>query len=160
MIAKNPTEVGTLNAYDFEASRCFCRSLILRVSLLNMKLLLKLILVVVGILLTVNSFTLRQAARSRAYTVSPAAGVAPSTDTLYKQKCSKCHGADGSGDTSLGRINGSPDFTDSGWWAKHPGSSERVRAITRGKKNMPAFGKKLTRTQIASLASYVQRFKR
>jgi len=32
--------------------------------------------------------------------------------------------------------------------------------ITRGKKNMPAFGKKLTKAQIASLAGYVQRFKR
>lgn len=124
-----------------------------------MKLLLKLILVVVAILLTVNSLTLNQAARDYAFTVSPSAGTAPSTEALFKQKCTKCHGADGSGDTSLGRIFNAQDFTDGGWWAKHSNPAELVRAITRGKKNMPAFGKKLTRAQIASLAAYVQHFR-
>jgi len=125
-----------------------------------MKLLLKLILVVVGVLLAVNSLTLNQAARMHTNGVSSSAAAALSTETLFKQKCSKCHGADGSGDTSLGRIFGTPDFTDSGWWAKHPNTAEHVRVITKGKKNMPAFGKKLTRAQIASLATYIQRFKR
>lgn len=124
-----------------------------------MKLLLKLILVVLGILVTVNSLTLNQAARDHAYPVSPSAGAAPSTEALFKQKCTKCHGADGSGDTSLGRIFNAQDFTDGGWWAKHSNPAELVRAITRGKKNMPAFGKKLTRAQIASLAAYVQHFR-
>ena len=125
-----------------------------------MKLLLKLVLVAGGILLAVNSLTLSQAARNRAVSVSPSAGVPPSTETLYKQKCSKCHGGDGSGDTSLGRVFGTPDFTDPGWWAKHPNNAELVGVITRGKKNMPAFGKKLTKAQIASLTAYVERFKR
>ena len=125
-----------------------------------MKLLLKLVLVAGGILLAVNSLTLSQAARKHAVSVSPSAGLPPSTETLYKQKCSKCHGGDGSGDTSLGRVFGTPDFTDPGWWAKHPNNAELVGVITRGKKNMPAFGKKLTKAQIASLAAYVERFKR
>jgi mono/diheme cytochrome c family protein len=125
-----------------------------------MKLLLKLILVVVGIFLVVNSLTLNQAARDHAFTVSPSAGVPPSTETLFKQKCSKCHGADGSSDTSLGRIFNAPDFTDGGWWVKHSNPGELVSAITRGRKNMPAFGKKLTRAQIASLAAYAQHFRR
>ena len=124
-----------------------------------MKLLLKSFLVAAGIFLAVNSLTSGQA-RHHADTVSPSADKTPSTETLYKQKCSKCHGVDGSGETSLGRIFGTPDFTDPGWWAKHPNSSELVSIITRGKKNMPAFGKKLTKAQIASLAAYVQRFKR
>jgi mono/diheme cytochrome c family protein len=139
-------------------TRCFCCSFILKVSLLNMKLLLKLILVVVAILLTVNSLTLNQAARMHTSGVSPSAAAAPATETLFKQKCVKCHGADGSGDTSMGRIFNAPDFTDGGWWAKHS-SGEFIGVITRGKKNMPPFGKKLTRTQIASLAAYVQRFR-
>jgi cytochrome c6 len=124
-----------------------------------MKRLLKLILVIAGIFLTVNSLTPSQAAHYHASTVSASAGAVVSTEALYKQKCSKCHGADGSGDTSMGRIFNAPDFTDGGWWAKHS-SGEFVGVITRGKKNMPAFGKKLTRAQIASLAAYVQRFKR
>ena len=124
-----------------------------------MKLLLKLILVVAGIFVTFNSLTLSQAASGHASTVSTSASVVVSTEVLYRQKCSKCHGADGSGETSLGRIFNAPDFTDGGWWAKHS-SGELVNIIVRGKKNMPAFGKKLTRVQIASLAVYVQRFKR
>jgi mono/diheme cytochrome c family protein len=123
-----------------------------------MKPLLKLILLMAGIFLAANSLTLNQAARDYVAAGSPAAAAAPSTEALYKQKCSKCHGADGSGDTSLGRVYGAPDFTDSGWRAKHP-SNEFVAVITRGKKNMPAFGKKLTRAQISSLATYLQRFK-
>jgi mono/diheme cytochrome c family protein len=123
-----------------------------------MKPLLKSTIVIMGLFLTVNLLTPIQAARTGGYEVMPA--TAPSADSLYKQKCVKCHGADGSGDTSLGRISNAPDFTDSGWWAKHPNSAERVNAITRGKKSMPAFGKKLTSAQIASLAAYVQRFKR
>ena len=126
-----------------------------------MKLLLKLFLVAAGIFVAVNTLTLGQTARHHhAETVSPSADKTPSTETLFKQKCSKCHGPDGSGETSLGRIFGTPDFTDPGWWAKHPNIGELLGIITRGKKNMPAFGKKLTKAQIASLANYVQRFKR
>jgi mono/diheme cytochrome c family protein len=124
-----------------------------------MRPLLKLILVAIGISSAVNTLTLNQAARDRNVTSSPPAGAALSTEALFKQKCTKCHGADGSGDTSLGRIFGTPDFTDGGWWAKHPNTAEQVRVITRGKKNMPAFGKKLTKAQITGLATYVQHFK-
>jgi len=127
-------------------------------SQLKVKRLVKWILVVAGIFLTVASLTPSESAHYHASAVSASKGAAVSTEALYKQKCSKCHGADGSGDTSLGRIFKAPDFTDGGWWAKHS-SSEFVGVITRGKKNMPAFGKKLTRAQIASLAAYVQRFK-
>jgi len=124
-----------------------------------MKFPMKLIPIVVAFL-AVTSLTPGHAVRMHTKGVSSGAPPAPSTETLFKQKCTKCHGADGSGDTSLGRIFGTPDFTDSGWWAKHPSTSERVRIITRGKKNMPAFGRKLTKAQIAALAAYVQRFQR
>ncbi len=123
-----------------------------------MKRLLKSILLVAGIIMTVNSLTPSQGAHKYASAASASAGAAVSTEALYKQKCSKCHGADGSGETSMGRIFNAPDFTDRGWWIKHS-SAELVGVITRGKKNMPAFGKKLTRAQITSLGAYVQRFK-
>ena len=124
-----------------------------------MKLRLKLILVVIGIFSVVSLLTLDQAARDCTYASSASTGMAPSFEALFKQKCVKCHGADGSGDTSMGRIFNAPDFTDSGWWAKHSDSAERVQVITKGKKNMPAFGRKLTGAQIAGLATYVERFK-
>ena len=123
-----------------------------------MKALLKLILLVIGVLSAVNLLTLDQAARAHISAGSASAGAATS-EALFKQKCAKCHGADGSGDTSMGRIFGAPDFTDSGWWAKHSNTAEHIQVITKGKKNMPAFGKKLTKAQIAGLATYVQHFK-
>jgi cytochrome c6 len=125
-----------------------------------MKLLPKLILVALGLVLAANLLILDLAARDHVYAGTTTPGAAPPTETFFKQKCSKCHGADGSGDTSMGRIFNAPDFTDAGWWAKHSSSAELVSVITKGKKNMPAFGKKLTRAQISSLASYVQHFKR
>lgn len=130
----------------------------LKGSMVNMKFSLKLILFTFGIFLAANSLTLNPAARDRIASVAPVAVAAPSTETLYKQKCSKCHGADGAGETSLGKVFGAPDFTDSGWWAKHP-ASQHAGVITRGKKNMPAFGRKLTKAQISALATYIQRFK-
>ncbi len=92
--------------------------------------------------MTSNSLTLSQAASGYASTVSTSARVVVSTEVLYKQKSSKCHGADGSGETSLGRIFNATDFTDGGWWAKHL-SGELVDIITRGKKNLPAFERSL-----------------
>jgi mono/diheme cytochrome c family protein len=124
-----------------------------------MKLPFKSILVIIGILFAVNLLTLDQAARDHTYAGTASAGAAPSTEALFKQKCVKCHGAEGSGDTSMGRIFGTPDFTDSGWWAKHADMAEHIQVITKGKKNMPAFGKKLTKAQIANLATYIQHFK-
>lgn len=124
-----------------------------------MKLLPKFVLVAIAIFLTANALTWNQAARTHPHEVVLSAAAPPSAETLFKQKCAKCHAADGSGDTSMGRIFNAPDFTDGGWWAKHSDSGELVSVITKGKKNMPAFGKKLTKAQIASLATYVQRFK-
>jgi cytochrome c6 len=124
-----------------------------------MKTLLKLSLIAVVIFFAVSALTFKHSAREVS-TVAPAMAAPPSTEALFKQKCSKCHGADGSGDTSMGRIFNAPDFTDGGWAAKHSSSAELINAISRGKKNMPAFGRKLTRAQIASLAAYVQHFRR
>ena len=124
-----------------------------------MKLLLKFALFAIAIFLAANALTWNQAARLFTNGLWSSAAAAPSSETIFKQKCTKCHGADGSGDTSMGRIFNAPDFTDAGWWAKHSNSAELISVITKGKKNMPAFGKKLTKAQIASLVTYVQRFK-
>lgn len=73
---------------------------------------------------------------------------------LYKGKCAQCHLADGSG-------NVGPNLTDPAWI--------NVREITdiatildEGvvKKGMPAWGDKLTTTQLVLLSSYVARLSR
>ena len=78
---------------------------------------------------------------------------------LYKQKCVKCHGADGAGDTTKGQILGATDFTDSEWQERVE-DQRLVNSITYGRGQMPAFGKKLSKEQINSLLIYVRAFKK
>jgi cytochrome c6 len=134
------------------------RSSYLELSLSKMKSLLTVLLLGIALLLPSLSYaTSDRETRAPAYVLS--APPKTSVEALYRQKCSKCHGGDGTGDTSMGRIFNAPDFTDGGWWAHHSDTAGLITVINRGKKNMPAFGKKLSRSQISSLASYVQRFK-
>lgn len=81
---------------------------------------------------------------------------------LFRNNCARCHGADGSGDTPLGHTYKAPDFTDPEWWQKHSDITTRaslISIVSHGKGGMPAFGKKLSRTEIRRLAGYVRRFK-
>lgn len=81
---------------------------------------------------------------------------------LFRSNCARCHGADGRGDTPLGHTYKAPDFTDPEWWRKNSNITSTGRLteiVRRGKGGMPAFGKKLTRTEIRSLVGYVRKFK-
>ena len=73
---------------------------------------------------------------------------------LYITNCARCHGADGSGQTELGRKLDAPDLRKKG---KEMSSDKIVRVITKGRDEMPSFRKKLTRGQIARLASYIRK---
>jgi mono/diheme cytochrome c family protein len=92
---------------------------------------------------------------------SVASGQAARVTKLFDEKCARCHGADGRGHTMIGSMLGAPDFTDEKWW-KGEEKSERqfVHSITNGKGDMPAFGKKLSRREISSLADYVRAFRK
>ena len=82
---------------------------------------------------------------------------------LFKTNCARCHGADGRGDTPLGQSYNAPDFTDPDWWRQHKSTTSRGRMlslVTNGKGDMPAFDKKLTRSQIELLVDYVRRFRK
>jgi len=81
---------------------------------------------------------------------------------LFRNNCARCHGADGRGDTPLGHTYNTPDFTDAEWWRKHSNITSNgslISIVTHGKGGMPAFGKKLTRTQIRLLVGHVRKFK-
>src|ERR1700730_1029580 len=94
----------------------------------------------------------RSAARSRG----------PQVGDLFRNNCARCHGADGAGDTPLGHTFNTPDFTDPEWWRKHSNitsAGSLVSIVSRGKGGMPAFGRKLSRTQIRHLVDYVRRFR-
>ncbi|MFZ0684269.1 MAG: cytochrome c [Terriglobales bacterium] len=77
---------------------------------------------------------------------------------MYKMKCASCHGADGSGDTMLGknlklRSLASPEVQSQ--------SDGQLAAITsQGKNRMPAYDRKLSKDQIAALVKYIRSLKK
>jgi len=81
---------------------------------------------------------------------------------LYRTNCARCHGAEGHGDTPLGRTFNAPDFTDQKWWQEHAAmtnSRSLAAIVTNGKGSMPGFSKKLNRSEINMLVAYVRRFR-
>ena len=78
--------------------------------------------------------------------------------SVFQQRCARCHGPDGQGLTVLGSMLKIPNFTDRAWWRDEVTNRRLISSVTTGKNEMPAFGKKLTRTEISSLVAYVRRF--
>ena len=83
-------------------------------------------------------------------------------EDLFKSNCARCHGADGRAHTPLGRTYQTPDLTDLEWWRKNSkitSTASLISIVSRGRGGMPAFGKKLKRTEIRLLVGYVRKFK-
>jgi mono/diheme cytochrome c family protein len=76
----------------------------------------------------------------------------------FKSKCSRCHGPNGKGDTVLGEMLAPPDFTDDKWWTPEVTDERLMNSIRNGKIEMPAFGRKLAKHEIAALIVYVRCF--
>jgi mono/diheme cytochrome c family protein len=77
---------------------------------------------------------------------------------MYKSKCAMCHGADGKGDTPVGkslklRDLGSPDV-------QKQSDAELIAITADGKGRMPAYKGKLSEAQIKEVVSYVRTFKK
>lgn len=80
---------------------------------------------------------------------------------LYADNCTRCHGADGRGQTAMGRAFAAPNLTDAAWWKKERPSDRRLAASIRDGRNqqrMPAFGQQLSKSEIAALAAFVRTF--
>ena len=83
---------------------------------------------------------------------------------LYEKDCKKCHGADGKGDTTMGKRNGCKDYTD----AKVQEAlkdEDAIKAMKEGVKNKegkvvmkPSEG--LTDEQMKALVAYMRTFKK
>src|SRR5574341_1847451 len=81
---------------------------------------------------------------------------------LFRNNCARCHGADGRAQTPTGQLYKAPNLTDAEWWRKNANISRPrtlVSIVTRGRGGMPAFGKKLKRSEITALVRYAQRFR-
>ena len=78
---------------------------------------------------------------------------------LFISNCARCHGADGLGKTRLGETLETPDMTDRRWQSRR--SDGRMRqSITNGRDEMPAFGGKLSKKEVAALVAYVRSLKK
>ena len=80
------------------------------------------------------------------------------TRMTFNEKCARCHGEDGRGETPSGDTLGVPNFTDEKFWKEEKGDERFINSITNGKEAMPAFGKKLSKQEISALVVYVRRF--
>ena len=78
--------------------------------------------------------------------------------SIYKDKCARCHGLDGRGQTVIGQMLEPPDFTEKKWSNPDRDQNELSAVIRSGKGEMPAFGKKLTRQEINYLIAYIRLF--
>jgi mono/diheme cytochrome c family protein len=90
--------------------------------------------------------------------VSSTYTLAESGFDTYKSKCSACHGARGAGDTMLGknlklRSLASDDV-------QKQSDDELFAIISKGKKRMPPFDRKLSKDQIRDLVKYVRSLKK
>ena len=73
---------------------------------------------------------------------------------LYKAKCAACHGADGKGETSMGKANKLRDLSSPD--VQKQSDAELTTIIESGKGKMPAYGKSLKPDQVKELLTYIR----
>jgi mono/diheme cytochrome c family protein len=75
---------------------------------------------------------------------------------IFEDKCAKCHGDDGSGNTVIGKAVKAADLRSAD--ANKKTDAELYTQIENGKGNMPPFGSALDKEQINDLIAYVRAF--
>jgi cytochrome c6 len=78
------------------------------------------------------------------------------SEKLYKTKCAACHGADGKGETAIGKANKMRDLGSAD--IQKQSDEDLLEIITSGKNKMPAYGKSLKPEQIKDLVTYIRSF--
>lgn len=93
-----------------------------------------------------------------ALAIVPAARADNGGEALFKQKCAGCHGADGKGQSSMGKTLKVRDLSSD---EVQKQSDADLTAITNnGKNKMPAYKGKLTDDQIKDLVAYIRTLKK
>ncbi|MDQ1590096.1 MAG: hypothetical protein QOG71_723 [Pyrinomonadaceae bacterium] len=78
---------------------------------------------------------------------------------LFETNCARCHGADGRGQTAMGKAFAAPNLTDAAWWKKTQPTDQRLaNSIRHGRGQMPGFGQQLSKSDIAALVAFVRTF--
>lgn len=90
--------------------------------------------------------------------LSGAAQAQTGGEPLYKAKCVACHGADGKGETTVGKANKVRDLGSAD--VQKQSDDELAGIIGNGKGKMPAYGKSLKAEQVKDLVAYIRSLKR
>jgi mono/diheme cytochrome c family protein len=69
-----------------------------------------------------------------------------------------CHGADGRGDTPMGKKTGARDFASPE--VQKQTDAQLIEITAKGKNKMPGYEKKLTDDQIKQLVAYIRTLKK
>jgi cytochrome c553 len=82
----------------------------------------------------------------------------------YDKECAKCHGADGKGQTRMGRQSGAKDYTDPKVQAEMDDAKAALR-IKEGmkegaKEKMKPYGDKFSDAEIKALVAHMRTFKK
>lgn len=75
----------------------------------------------------------------------------------FKGKCAVCHGADGKGNTGMGKSLKLRDLSSAD--VQKQSDSDLVNIVTNGKDKMPKYDGKLTKDQINDVVKYVRTLK-
>jgi len=89
--------------------------------------------------------------------ISFAAGISNaqgSAAAMFKAKCAACHGADGKGDTTVGKTLGIHDFASPD--TQTMSDADLAGIIAKGKNKMPAYGASLKDSEIKDLVEYIR----
>jgi cytochrome c6 len=82
----------------------------------------------------------------------------------WEKHCQKCHGADGKGETKMGRQSGAKDYTDAKVQAELTDEKAikiiKEGIVEKGKKKMDPYGDKLADDEIKALIAYIRTFKK
>jgi mono/diheme cytochrome c family protein len=84
--------------------------------------------------------------------------VASDAATTLKAKCAGCHGADGSGNTPVGKSLGVKDMGSPA--VQSMTDAQLAEVITKGEGKMPDYGGKLSQDDINGLVKYIRSMKK
>ncbi len=83
---------------------------------------------------------------------------AQSGGALFKAKCAPCHGPDGKGDTSMGKMLKVRDLSSAD--VQKQTNAELTSVIEDGKGKMPSYKGKLSGGEIKELVSFIRSLKK
>ncbi len=82
----------------------------------------------------------------------------------WDKQCLKCHGADGKGNTKMGKQSGVKDYTDPKVQAEMKDETAvkiiKEGIVEKGKKKMDPYKDKLSDPEIKELIAYIRAFKK